>query len=102
MAEPEKAQGPQDQTQEISTNHTQQLPRTIAVRHTRRVLVFVAGWAVLLLGIVLSLPGVIGPGFLVVIAGLTILATEFRWARKLLVNTKAKFREMRERRRRDQ
>ena len=90
---------PPDETQEISTQHTQQLPRTVAVRHTRRVLIFIAGWAVLLLGLVLSLPGVIGPGILVTMAGLTILATEFKWARRLLLAAKAKFRELRDRRR---
>ena len=49
--------------------------------------VFVVGWAVVVVGIVLiPLPG---PGWLVVFAGLAILATEFAWARRLLRWAKA-------------
>jgi hypothetical protein len=36
------------------------------------------------LGGVLAIPGVPGPGILIVWAGLAILAAEFIWARKLL------------------
>jgi len=51
---------------------------------TRRVIVAVAGSLVLLLGIALIvLPG---PAFLVIPAGLAILATEFEWARRWLNN----------------
>jgi uncharacterized protein (TIGR02611 family) len=44
--------------------------------------VAVVGFAVLLLGLVL-VPAP-GPGWLIVFAGLGILATEFTWARRLL------------------
>lgn len=48
-------------------------------RKTRRVLVGFLGWVVLLLGIVMiPYPG---PGWLVVFIGLSILATEFDWAK---------------------
>jgi uncharacterized protein (TIGR02611 family) len=48
----------------------------------RRVVVFVVGMTVLLLGITLIvLPG---PAILVIPAGLAILGLEFRWARRLL------------------
>lgn len=50
-------------------------------KKTRRVLVGFLGWVVLLLGIVMiPYPG---PGWVVVFIGLSILATEFDWARDL-------------------
>jgi uncharacterized protein (TIGR02611 family) len=42
------------------------------------------GFAVLLAGIVLSLPLVPGPGFVLVAIGLGMLALEFRWAERAL------------------
>lgn len=50
----------------------------------RRVVVAVVGFTLLVLGAVLSLPLVPGPGFVVVLAGLALLAAEFVWARRLL------------------
>lgn len=48
---------------------------------TRKVLVGFAGWVVLLLGVVMiPYPG---PGWVVVFLGLSILATEFAWARDI-------------------
>jgi uncharacterized protein (TIGR02611 family) len=44
----------------------------------------VMGFTVILFGLLLAIPGVPGPGFLVVIAGLAILATEYVWARRYL------------------
>ena len=55
----------------------------------RRVVVFVVGGTVLLTGLVmLAAPG---PGLLTILAGLTILAAEFAWARRLLKRTKDTF-----------
>lgn len=52
-----------------------------AAQHARRVAIFVVGMAVVLAGAaMLVLPG---PGLLVIIAGLSILAVEFAWARAL-------------------
>ena len=52
-----------------------------AAQHAKRVAIFVAGMAVVIAGIVmLVLPG---PGLLVIIAGLSILAIEFAWAKRL-------------------
>jgi uncharacterized protein (TIGR02611 family) len=48
----------------------------------KRAVVFVAGIAVLLLGIVMLVAP--GPGILTTALGLGILATEFIWARRLL------------------
>jgi uncharacterized protein (TIGR02611 family) len=44
----------------------------------------IAGFVVLLAGIVLSLPFVPGPGLLLVAIGLGMLALEFAWAERLL------------------
>ncbi|NCU37727.1 TIGR02611 family protein [Candidatus Saccharibacteria bacterium] len=49
--------------------------------NTRKTLIALAGWSVLLLGMVMiPYPG---PGWVVVFIGLSILATEFKWASDL-------------------
>lgn len=54
-----------------------------------RVLVVIAGVLLVLAGIVLSGPGIPGPGFLVILLGLSFLALEFdraeRWLAKAIV-----------------
>jgi uncharacterized protein (TIGR02611 family) len=55
----------------------------------RRLLVGIIGGIVLLIGLLLIfLPG---PAFIVIPAGLAILATEFSWAKELLAKIKKKF-----------
>ncbi len=57
----------------------------VIARNAKRLMVFIAGVAVLLAGVaMLALPG---PGVLVVILGLVILATEFAWAERVLDRT---------------
>src|SRR6516225_3883327 len=58
----------------------------LLLRHVRRVLVFLFGISVLLVGIAM----IIGPGPAVVVIplGLGILATEFLWARRILDSLK--------------
>ena len=52
----------------------------------RRIIVFLIGSTVLLAGVLmLVLPG---PGILVIIVGLAILATEFVWAERLLIRAR--------------
>ncbi len=54
----------------------------------KRMAVFVAGVSLLTLGAaLLVLPG---PGLLVIIAGLAVLATEFAWAERALDTAKAR------------
>jgi uncharacterized protein (TIGR02611 family) len=53
------------------------------LRHTIRGGRIVVGLLLILIGIVLALPGVPGPGLLVVFGGLTVLGAEFEWARRL-------------------
>jgi len=57
-------------------------------RSGKRIAVTIAGFAVLLAGIVLLvLPG---PGWLLIFLGLTILATQYVWAERLLKTAKRK------------
>ena len=56
--------------------------------NAKRIAVFVAGMVVLIAGVaMIVLPG---PGLLVIIAGLAILATEFAWAERALDSAKAR------------
>ena len=58
-------------------------------RHTRKVAIGIVGGVVVLVGIVMiPYPG---PGWLVVFAGLAILATEFEFAARILENLKNKY-----------
>jgi uncharacterized protein (TIGR02611 family) len=58
----------------------------VIVRSTRRLAVLVVGCAVLAAGLVMMVTP--GPGLVVIIAGLAILATEFTWAEILLERAK--------------
>ncbi len=58
--------------------------KTVAA-HTRRVVLTVIGVVLLLVGFVLSLPLVPGPGILVMLAGLALLASEYDWAQDVLL-----------------
>ncbi|TMA36828.1 MAG: hypothetical protein E6J75_10225 [Deltaproteobacteria bacterium] len=53
------------------------------LRHTLRAGRVAVGLALVAVGVVLALPGVPGPGLPVVFGGLTVLSTEFHWARRL-------------------
>lgn len=52
-------------------------------QHVLRGVRIVAGVALMALGAVLSIPMVPGPGFILVLGGLTLLGQEFHWARRL-------------------
>ena len=57
-------------------------------RNAKRVAITVAGFSVMILGLILvPLPG---PGWLIVFAGLAMLATEYVWAQRLLRFAKTK------------
>ncbi len=59
------------------------------LQQAKRLIVIVAGFTVLLLGVaLLVLPG---PAVLVIPVGFAILATELVWARKLLTKLKSTF-----------
>lgn len=61
-----------------------------AYKHARRVVIAVIGGTVFLLGLILVLPGVPGPGFIGILTGLAILGVEFAWARRWLRKVKRK------------
>lgn len=56
----------------------------MTLRQARRLVIAVIGGTVLLIGIVMIIPPIPGPGIVVIPAGLAILAIEFVWARRLL------------------
>ncbi len=56
------------------------------VHETKRILIFIFGATIILIGVALIfLPG---PAFIVLFIGLSVLATEFLWARRLLKKAK--------------
>ena len=64
------------------------------LRHSKRTLIGIVGGIVLLIGIVLiPYPG---PGWLIVFAGLAILATEFEFAARILHRLRLKYDEWKE------
>jgi hypothetical protein len=55
----------------------------VLLRHTIRAGRVAVGLALIAIGVVLAIPGVPGPGLLVIFGGLTLLAAEFSWAERL-------------------
>ncbi len=66
--------------------------RRSMLQHTIRASRLVLGLALVLAGVVLAIPGIPGPGLLVMFVGLTVLSTEFEWARRLRDRLRAMFR----------
>lgn len=60
-----------------------------SLKIAKRVILIVVGFTLLVAGLVMSVPLVPGPGLLVVVGALAILAMEFVWARRLLERVKA-------------
>lgn len=84
-----------EDTHQFDQYHTRELPRTTAVRQTRRLIVLVVGGSLLTLGLLLAvLPG---PGIPFILLGLTVLSWEFRWAKRRLVHLKMKVKRLRRR-----
>lgn len=55
---------------------------TTALRHAKRVVVGIIGATILLIGVLFLL--IPGPGLIIIIVGLAVLASEFVWAKGLL------------------
>jgi uncharacterized protein (TIGR02611 family) len=69
----------------VAWHSPRELMRVIA-RNSKRMAVFVVGVALTAVGVaMLVLPG---PGLLLIIGGLAVLATEFAWAERLLDRAK--------------
>ena len=58
------------------------------IHHTKRVLRITGGIVLLIVGAVLMIPGVPGPGLVLVFFGLSILAVDFVWAHRLKTHLK--------------
>jgi uncharacterized protein (TIGR02611 family) len=63
-------------------NHNRQYRMALRIVRT------IMGFTVILIGLVLTIPGIPGPGLLIVFGGLAILATEYVWARRYLAKIK--------------
>ena len=57
----------------------------------RRLARWVAALALIVLGLALSIPGVPGPGLLIVLVGIFVLLPESRWLRKKFVRLKRRY-----------
>jgi len=53
------------------------------IHHAKRVARISAGVVLLVAGLIMVIPGVPGPGLLVIFIGLSILAVDFVWAHRL-------------------
>ena len=58
------------------------------IHHTKRVLRITGGALLLLVGLVFMIPGMPGPGFVLVLLGLSVLAVDFVWAHRLKTHLK--------------
>lgn len=68
-----------------------------SLKVAKRVILIVVGFTLLVAGLVMSVPLVPGPGLLLVVGALAILAVEFVWARRLLDRVKEQGSRLRER-----
>jgi uncharacterized protein (TIGR02611 family) len=64
------------------------------LQHTVRATRIVIGIVLIILGALLSLPFVPGPGLLLVFGGLTVLSSEFEWARRWKTYLRDQFRRL--------
>ena len=64
------------------------------LQHTIRASRIVIGILLVLVGVFLSLPLVPGPGLLLIFGGLTVLSSEFAWARRLRDQMRTTFRRL--------
>ena len=60
------------------------------IHHAKRVLRITSGILLLVAGLILMIPGIPGPGFLLILLGLSILAVDYVWAHRLNTYLKAK------------
>jgi hypothetical protein len=66
------------------------------IQHGKRLLRITAGLLLMLIGVILMLPGVPGPGFVPLLIGLSLLAADFEWARRLRERIMAQARKLRD------
>ncbi|MGH2720019.1 MAG: PGPGW domain-containing protein [Actinomycetota bacterium] len=86
-----------DKTQNIDVRDlTRELPRVVVRRRARRVLVSVAGGALLVTGFAFTVVPAV-PGFPFFVLGLAVMATEYHWARRMQATLKARLKRARRR-----
>ncbi|MBM3744559.1 MAG: hypothetical protein FJW34_02035 [Acidobacteria bacterium] len=56
-----------------------------------RIFKVISGFLLIVVGLILSIPGVPGPGLVLVVLGLVILSKHFHWAGRILEWGKARF-----------
>jgi uncharacterized protein (TIGR02611 family) len=59
------------------------------IHHVKRVLRITSGVLLLIVGLILMIPGVPGPGIVLVFLGLSVLAVDFVWAHRLKTHLKS-------------
>ena len=69
------------------------------IRRGKKLLRLILGGVLLGVGVILSIPGVPGPGVVVILLGLSVLSTDFEFARRLLARLKSAARRVFNRRR---
>ncbi len=62
----------------------------------RRVVKAILGFLLILVGLLLAVPGIPGPGLALVALGLLLLSEQFPWARRILEWAKQKWNRLRE------
>jgi len=62
----------------------------------RRIVKAILGFLLILVGLLLAVPGIPGPGLALAALGLLLLSDQFPWARRILDWAKRKFRAVRE------
>lgn len=88
-----------DETREIPSQRTQQLPRTVVVRSTRRVAVAILGGTLILLGIAAAVLPILPGAIPLALLGLTILSWEFQWAKRARFRLRQRWKALKGRRR---
>lgn len=63
----------------------------------RRIVKVILGFSLIVVGLILSIPGIPGPGLALIALGLVLLSDHFPWARRLLGWAKQKVRNLRRR-----
>lgn len=67
------------------------MPRIVEFLRSHKILGVLCGFLLLILGLILSLPGVPGPGIALILLGLFILSSHYSWAKRLLDWAKRKW-----------
>ncbi len=62
----------------------------------RRIVKAILGFLLILVGLLLAVPGIPGPGLALVALGLLLLSEQFPWARRILEWAKQKWNRLRE------